>query len=517
MWPRYRVLSGRNLFALACVALFLLWLVQRVGYYLGSQDIFGVLLYAKLFSLAEPMSWYNAFVPVGHVLTLGWIPINSLERWLHLENIAWGGLTLVVLSAFHDKARLFRVALLLFCIPLNFLCLITPVMDAPALFFVSLAGWVAYRHWMMNDGEAKVGAFLLMGAWLGIAVLFRYHAQVLFFAFLTGVLVIEQDARAKKCLLLLGGFLLGVAPQIFVNLASGHVPFSSEVAVNIYRTVTDRGLDYFYHYPGPGEAPGLAYIIKNHFVALVVHEAMGFFHFFVYALPAALGMVFLVEQHKVRFCVLSLICVLLLSLAAAVGGSEKAILVLTVFYVVPLVWLVDVWEEKARLYVKKSFPLKRLRQGMAGLVWLVVLAVFSVPFGMNVVAYRDVASNVAGITAVTNYLRGMDPSLSPEGIYTDSLTLYFPGWPPYLPYTASMGWLNWVWGADHFRPSLDKDNYGDFLLDARRRGIRYLVLDSYSYLDVEFIKNIFLGRMQGEHAPRLLASIGSFKVFQLPR
>jgi hypothetical protein len=208
--------------------------------------------------------------------------------------------------------------------------------------------------------------------------------------------------------------------------------------------------------------------------------------------------------------------VLLLSLAAATGGSQKAPLILTVFYLVPLLWLLDLLVSRARQFIQGFSSWKPMRYFVGGIIGLTALTALAQPLKLNLLAYRGMAASYFNVMGVENFLRQFDPTLLPGNIYTDSLMLYFPGWPLYSPHGASSGWGSWIWGSSRFDIKLDKTSYQAFLKSARQEGIRILVLDNYSYLDAGFINEIFEGKLEGANAPTLLATIGVFKIFQLP-
>lgn len=512
------LLSMFQWYRLAIVATLLWGLLWNFSFYLGLNDVIGTFAYAKFAKISNPESWYNAFFPVGNIFTLFFIPTKYIEIGLHAWNIFFLIFSILLMSMFFDGKRAFTLAVVTFSYPLNFQYAITPTADTASLFFIALAGALVYRSEVHNNFSPK--RWLAIGLCIGAACLFRGHSIIFLPSTMLFCFIRYKKIGWQLASLTLLGFLVGILPQTIVNTITGHLFSSKAEAVNIMRILSGEGYAFFFKYPSPNEVPSIISM-------LIQHPSRAFFLFLegsisilMYAIPALVCTLLAREHSKHYFSLWASISAVALSFSAALGGSPRFPLVLTVCYIIPTIWIFDFLREriKDKSSVVTSPKLKPISVNInlyiltLSIIWLV-----GISWMQNASAYLQLYQKHNLTTALATYVDSIEPGFNPSIIYTSDMSLYFPNAPGHMPITVG-GWdKDWLYNPNLARP-IPIDSPTPFLTTLKQRGVKYLVLDSSSYYIAPFLFDLYQNGFLSTDSPvkpQFITIIGPYRIFRL--
>src|SRR5450759_331960 len=183
---------------------------------------------------------YDGFYPVGYTVLLRLLPrfgyppfsalgINAVLTWL----LAFSMLGVLRLRGLGILPSLIAASLV-FRFPQVFEYLYTPGADAGAMVFFTLGTYALLLALLAPT--PRTWWYALSGGLLGMAALWRYHA-LLAGVFLLAAAALAYRKRIAGVMLALASYALVYGGQITVNLLSGHSPFQTYQAFNIYQHV----------------------------------------------------------------------------------------------------------------------------------------------------------------------------------------------------------------------------------------------------------------------------------------
>ena len=183
-------------------------------------------------------TFYDGFYPVGYTVLLrllarfGYPPFSALGinvalTWL----LAFSTLAILRLRGLAVLPSLIAASLV-FLFPQVFDYLYTPGADCGAMVFFTVGTYVLLVALLAPTPRAWW--YALAGGLLGMASLWRYHA-VLASAFLVAAASLAYRKRIAGVMLALASCALVYACQVAVNVLSGHSPFQTYQAFNLYQ------------------------------------------------------------------------------------------------------------------------------------------------------------------------------------------------------------------------------------------------------------------------------------------
>jgi hypothetical protein len=450
-------------------------------------------------------TFYDGFFPVGYTVLLrllrgfrypplSALGINVALTWL----LAFSMLGVLGLRGLGILPSIVA-AILVFLFPQVFDYLYTPGADSGAMVLFTVGAYVLLlallaptpRRWW----------YALAGGLLGMAALWRYHA-LLAGVFLMAAASVAYRKRIAGVMLALASCALVYGCQIAVNILSGHSPFQTYQAFNIYQHM--HPVNWYRTAEIPSLGTPLSIILSNPSAFMSSYFA-SFVRIFP-ALSAPLILCFLSKDNSLRRPAALWLCFCLLySGAMATADSGRAVLL---GLPVSLTFLVvsghALWIERLRsVATPASWPRP------AACVLLAVL--------VGACATKDITTIVSWHTVSENY-RAVEQLLARERItdaqqvYSTDLYLHFRGIPPFRP-SYSGGWLDLpFYHARNDAHGISLVSEKAFIQDCRLRGIRIVHLTPRCKQAAPFLYRIYT---RGAESMRFLAQVGRSRLFRL--
>ena len=495
----------------ACTALPFAVVIALVGiltdFHTPLNDFWGNYDLAQRLDPRHLDSFYDGFFPVGYTALLRLLPrfgypplsalgINAVLTWL----LAFSMLGVFRLRGLGLLPALIAV-ILVFLFPQVFDYLYTPGADAGAMVLFTVGTYVLLlallaptpRRWWYS----------LAGGLLGLAALWRYHAL------LAGVLLMATASLAYRkriagVMLALASCALVYGCQIAVNVLSGHSPFQTYQAFNIYQHM--HPVSWYHTAEIPSLGTPLSIIISDPSAFLSSYFA-SFVRIFP-ALFAPLIFCFFSKDNPLRRPAALWLCFCLLySGVMATADSGRAV-------------LLGLPVSLSFLAVSgHAFWVERLRSVATPASWPRPAAYALLALLLGACATKDITTVVSWRAASQNY-RALERALAREGItdaqqvYSTDLYLYFRGIPPFHP-SYSGGWLDLPFyhaRNDAHGVSLASENA--FIQDCRLRGIRIVHLTPRCKQAAPFLYRIYTFARAAE-SMRFIAQVGRSRLFRL--
>ena len=495
----------------ACAALAFAVVIALVGiltnFHTPLNDFWGSHYLSQRLDLRDLGSFYDGFYPVGYTVLLrvlagcGYPPasalgINVVLTWL----LAFSMLGVFRLRGLGVLPSLIAASLV-FLFPQVFDYLYTPGADAGAMVFFTVGSYALLLALLAPTPRAWW--YALAGGLLGMAALWRYHA-VLASVFLLAAASLAYRKRIAGVVLAFASCALVYSCQVAVNLLSGHSPFQTYQAFNIYQHM--HNLSWYHTAEIPSLGTPLSIVLSNPSAFLSSYFA-SFVRLFP-TLSAPLILCFFCKDTLLRRPAALWLCFCLLySAVMATADSGRAVLL--------------------GLPVSLSFLavsghalwLDRLRTVATPASWRQPATYIVLALLLGAGATKNIATVVSWRTASHNY-RALEQALLREGItdaqqvYSTDLYLYFHGIPSFRP-SYSGGWLDLPFYHAHNQThGISLASESAFIEDCRLRGIRIVHLTPRCKRAAPFLYRIYASARAAD-SMRFIAQVGRSRLFRL--
>ena len=452
-------------------------------------------------------TFYDGFFPVGYTVLLrvlspfGYPPSSALGidvvlAWL----LAFSALAVTRLRGLGTVPSLIAASLV-FLFPQVFNCLNTPGADSGAMVFFTVGSYALLVALLAPTPRAWW--YALAGGFLGLAALWRYHALPAdIFLLVTAALAYRK--RIAGIMLALAGCAVVYGCQIAVNVLSGHGPFETYQAFNIYLHV--HHVNWYHTAAVPAVGTPLSVILADP-SAFLSSYVVTFAKIFP-ALAAPLILCFLSKDRPLRRAATLWLCFCLLygGLMAAADSGRAVLLALPISLSFLAVSVHALW-------------LDRTRAGVAPASWPRPVAYAVVALLLVGCATKDGAS-VLSWSKTSRYYRAIEQASIREGItdaqqvYSTDLYLYFHDLLPFRP-SYSGGWLDLP--PYHSKNEAHGVSIGSeeaFIRDCRDRGIRLVHLTPGCKRAAPFLYRIYSSPRSTESL-RFITQVGKSRLFRV--
>jgi hypothetical protein len=495
----------------ACAALPFVVVIALVGiltdFHTPLNDFWGNYDLSQRLDPRHLATFYDGFFPVGYTAlirllsrfgypTLAALGINVALTWL----LAFAMLGVFRLCALGILSSLVAVILVFLC-PQVFYYLYTPGADSGAMVFFTVGTYVLLlallapmpRRWW----------YVLAGGLLGMAALWRYHA-LLAGVFLMIAASLGYRKRLAGVLLALASCALVYGCQITLNVLSGHSPFQTYQAFNIYQHM--HPVNWYRTAEIPSLGTPLSTILSNPSAFLSSYFA-SFVRIFPTLSAPLIFCYFSKDNSLRRVAALWLGFCLLYSGVMAAADSGRAVLLglpvsLTFLVVSGHALLVD---RLRRVVTPASWPRP------AACVLLAIL--------VGACSTKDITT-VASWRTVSQDYRAIEHALASERItdaqqvYSTDLYFYLRGIPPFRP-SYSGGWLDLPsYHAKNDVHGVSLSSEKAFIQDCRLRGIRIVHLTPRCKQAAPFLYRIYTFAHVAE-GMKFITQVGRSRLFRL--
>jgi hypothetical protein len=509
-----RVVSEKAIFPgaflVACgIFFFISW---RQAFHVTYNDFWGILFYARQLSWQEKASLYNGFFPIGYALLLRLLPYGLVIQGITAINLLFGGLLSATVTQLARKTGSSWIILLVFGISISYPLVVEYATSVPPE--IGSAGFTAAAIFLLWDKvdtppekTRSLLRFILAGAFLGLATLWRNHTIVSSIAILTAYLITVRETPVKGKISLLAGFLALFSVQVGVNLISGHGLLETAQNFNLYKLFN---LVDWRNMPRPEEVAAFS-LVKTFLSAPETVLAVylpALFKILIYALPASLGWLCFPKSGQRRFWLFAFLSISAYALVVAFGSSERAPLVIISLAILSTGFFIGAVEDFLQ---QKAFPWAKIVQAGIGLLCLLALAWFA-RLDLDLISSSKAQDeNIRGLAEIL-LKAGMK---SPDEVFTDSFAVYFPDLPPYTP-RAFGGWNDdYLWNYTKIYPKLPFDSASAFQKACQEQGIRFLILTPKSADSAGFLYALYTdGKANGLSTFELVRKFGNFRVFK---
>lgn len=464
------------------------WLTQ---FHALSNDYWNILYYGRRMTLAQPGSLYNGFYPFGYAFVIGQMPFTYVLSLSYILNALLAGLLAASVSTLVSHTGSIPATLLAFYAslaePFLFQNANTLSPDIGAAAFTAFAVFLLCQRWF-DEAQNGVSAVqsILAGVSLGLSFLWRTHAAVSIVAILAGYILLTGLRPVRALLLLLAPLAATAGLQVIVNLLSGHAPFETGQAFNLYKFF--NGVDWTSP-PSPAEVEGFSLfetVRADPARAFDLYKPF-FFYFISHLWAAALAFLLAPKGRFARFSLFSIIFIVLYAIPISFSDSARSPVILMAVYLPS----VAVFLAVSVSLVKKYLPaLPWVEWALtavfiaAGFQTLYGWAVYDIGLVRAAIAERKVLS----VIEKTLLDSGM---ASPSEVFADRYDFYTPNTMPYRARQIGNWSAGWVWGFDEEFPALPNDSWEAFAEACREQGVRYLVLSQNSWYRGEIFRPIY--------------------------
>ncbi len=471
------------------------------------NDFWGNHYLAQRLDVRDLSTFYDGFYPVGYTVLLRVLPrfgspalpalgINVVLTWL----LAFSMLGVLRLRGLGVLPSL-TIASLVFLFPQVFQCLNTPGADSGAMVFFTVGTYVLLAALLAPT--PRTWWYVFSGGLLGMAALWRYHAlPAATFLLVTAALVYRK--QIKGVMLALASCAVVYGCQVAVNVLSGHSPFQTYQAFNIYLHV--HNVNWYHTAATPSVGTPLSVILSDRSAFLSSYFATfaGIFP----ALSAPLILCFLSKDRRLRRTAALWLgfCFLYSGLVATADSGRAVLLALPVSLSFLAVSGHALWVERIRARVSSA-------------AWPRPIGAVAVALLLGACATKDIASVVSWSKASHHY-RALEQVFVREGItdarqvYSTDLYLYFHDLPPFRPsYTG--GWIDLPpYHANNEAHGVSLASEQAFIQDCRDRGIRIVHLTAGCKRAAGFLYRIYNSPRDVE-SMRFITQVGRSRLFRL--
>lgn len=517
--PRYKLFLLFFAFGAGLVSL-VGWLTQ---FHALGNDYWNILYYGRHMTLSQPESLYNGFYPFGYPLLIGQMPFTYVLPLSYALNALLAGLLVASVSTLISYSDSIPATILAFysalAAPFVYQNAITLSPDIGAAAFTAFAIFLLCRDWFApvpqtsvcdSDKLKFVVLPILAGISLGLSFLWRTHALVSIVAILAGYLLLNGIRPFRPLILLILSMTAVAGLQSIVNLISGHGPFETDQAFNLYKFF--YGVDWT-NPPGPAEIEKFSLI---QFIATDPVRAWGayqplFFYFIQHAWAAALAFILSPKGRYSRLSLFFLIFIVLYAIPISLSDSARSPVVLMTVFLPSVALLLAVLIET----MKKFLPTLRFSEWIVTAIFIGIgfntfsgWALYDIGITRAAVAERKVLS-VIEQTLISN---GM---ISPEQVFADRYDFYTPNTMPYRARSIDKWSLDWFWGLAEEYPLLPNDSWESFSAASREQGIRYLVLGPNSHFRGEIFPPIYNDEVDlDSYGLRFIGQRGKMRLYE---
>lgn len=316
--------------ALVLVAAFFVAVKTSTRFFVGLNDFWGLLFYARHLSWSEKASLYNGFYPVGYALLLRLFPYSYVIQFASLTNAFFAGLLAASVLGLVWSARS-RWAAMLACLsgvlfPLTFQYSLYLVPDIGSAALTAFAVFLLFRQELNDDPMSSFTGWQygLAGIALGLASLWRSHAILSSLAILAVYSFFGCKTHLRRYGWILAvSFFVVAGVQPLINLISGHGVFETAQKFNLYKTF--YGIDWV--------TPPDAETLRRFSVFQALMDDPGRFlsiyfrqlsRLLRYALIPLIGLFLSSNAAAKRFFIFAILTTTLYSLPVAAGGSSRS-------------------------------------------------------------------------------------------------------------------------------------------------------------------------------------------------
>jgi hypothetical protein len=497
-----RIAIPLSIVAAGCIALIGVF----IDYYPNVNDFLGNYYLSTVMNFSDIRSLYDGFNPVGYTLLLKVLVGKGVPAIAAYYVNVILSLLLMIVMAWHLKKEnrgfLFPMWLIFFILfPRTFHYQITPGPDAAAmaLFTIGVLLQLGRYHVppSLDQKAQSRPAPLLMsiagGISMGIGALFRYHVLVASILFLAAIFVVM--ARERKLTAMCGmSLIVTYAPQVIVNLATGHGPLETSFALNLYNLV--YGLNWA-HIGELLPLPSAKTIIFDAPLLFITHYLKGAAELGIFAIPPiAYGVLAPPERKKTGYACAAF-CILY-ALFFGISASSRAVLLL-----IPLSLLFFI---KVLFIAALPFRIRRI----AIILTLLCGCLFLAKDAHKVLFFkeqRDIYRKMEAFFIANGVKKAQE-------VYGTDCSIYLSKLYPYIP-LMNGGWARLgSYRYSDFFPELNIGSIDSFYADCARRRVSYVVLNSDASLVVDFCYDLFIGKIVDRRFTPVLA-IGEDKVFRV--
>ncbi len=425
------------------------------------------------FTGMDRQTWFNPQYPVGYCLFLKAIMGRGLPvPPAILANIFFGCLLLLTCTVIYEKILPAKHALpsliLLSLFPLNLHYWSVGGGD-PGAVALFTAG-AAVILWRIGKTEPQPAfPFFAAGILMGLAALFRYHALVAN-GMMALALVSIHPRKWKQLFILTIGICAGYSPQWFVNLATGHGLLETQFGpMNVYYLM--HGINW-YRVTGLHLPHSTLSIISADPALFFAKYFRAFLSFYPAWLPALFAATF--ERSPERKGIARVIAVwifIYFALFSATTSGRQMLLTLPLAFLSIGMSLRIISEKFTELSLSSR---SHTRFPVIAILVLLMLA-FHVRRDFQMLERRSVQKDTW--VSIETFLRQQGCSRAGE-IFSNSFDLYFRKLPNYIPYFngGAPRWGTYLYNETF--PEFPVDSLSTFVVACRKRGVRYVILDS---------------------------------------
>lgn len=514
-----KILTSKNqyIFLITTLVAIVIYLLSSIyiRFQVTLNDFWGVLYYAKHLSISEPASLYNGFYPIGYPFLLSFVPYAYVTYFAFVINIISAGLFVGLISKFFFLMKdsgwgVVIVFLLTISYPLIFRYASTTSADMATAAF-SIAGvYFLWKNEFQNSlHDHQMGNDVLSGLFFGLSAIFRGHGIIAAAAILLAYTAVTGVRRLwmRKTILIPLFFIYLI--QIGVNLFSGHGAL--ETGQNFTAYLTFNRISWLHIPPEAYSFSVVEQFFKDPigFVKLFIPL---FLRLIIYGLPACLCVFFLRNALEKKYAWFVFLATILYAIPIAIGTSATdrgpfPILGMAIICVGLL--SMELWS-RGRVFLSSS---KSLRS-------LVIIILASTVLWIAGKWVSEDWNFLSFFRAQNENFRQIETKLVENGmknskeVFTNDLILYFPGVPPFSPYTNG-GWENYsLWGYREQFPEIPTDSWETFISACSANNIKFIVLTPGAGSLAKFIGKLYNDKFQPAEV-ELISSVGNTKIFKV--
>ncbi len=474
-------------FGLACLALSI-----HLDFEQLHNDFWDVYFIARHMVWANRQSWFNPQYPVGYsfflkVIAGGGMPVVPAI----LANIFFGCGTLVSCVWFYRKFMSAGLALasliVLSVFPLSFHYINVAGGDPGSVAFFTVGAFLILSRIGESSGTSNTRDFFFSGLLLGLAGLFRYHALVADGLFIFALFCV-YPRRWKSLAVVSAGVCLAYSPQWAVNILTGHGLLKTQFGpMNVYYLM--HGINWYRttELTLPGSTlsiiaadPGL--FLRNYF-----HSFLSFYPAYV---PPLFAAVFEKDPRwKLAARAVAVWVIAYFILFSATTSGRQILLPMPLAFLAFGMSLRIVWTKLTEFPVLSN---SRLRFSLFAIFILLLTTVYA-RRDFQVLSRRSLSRDV--YVAIESRLKEGGCARANE-VFTSDFDLYFRTMPHYFPYFngGAPRWGTYLYNEEF--PEFPVDTGKDFVEACRKRGVKYVVLESDSRLLSDTLGALYDGTLQ---------------------
>lgn len=469
------------------------------GFHVDGNDFWSSVFYGRNMIWSEPRSWYNGFYPFGYAFLVGQMPYTYVIQLSYILNAGLAGLFAASISCLIAEHESLPATLLAFACsafyPLIYIYANTPGPDMGTAAFPAFAVYWLWRDSFRENGKKSVryAPPILAGVALGLGFLWRTHALVLAVIILALTLAFRLLPSMSATAAMFAVFLVFVFMQVAVDVASGHMPFETAQAFNVYKFL--YSVDWT-HTPTANDLKGfsvLGLVFKD--PLFVWNAAFPYLaNMLSYAAPALAGYALTHKGGLKKFFLFSTLSIVLYAFPLSLSDSPRGQLPILGLYLPSLIFLCA---EIARQIAHILPPVRWLRTAAALVVFSSLLPALSQWIKSDrVFIVRNKISH--GVFRAMEYdlaARGMK---SPDEIFSTKYQVYMPTTPPYIPRQINDWTYNWFWGFSEKYPPIPNDSWEAFRKACLEQNIKFLIIAPAARSQSDFFRAIYDGDFSEE-------------------